>query len=94
MGGQRWGLKIKTINNFLMSKVIINVIINIIKFYQITLSSLFKRIGIKFCRFEPTCSNYAILAFNKYGLIGGFKKTVSRLIRCNPFNSNSYIDYP
>jgi len=73
-----------------MSKAIIVVI----RFYQITFSLLFRTIGIKFCRFEPTCSDYAILAFNKYGLIDGIKKTTIRLLRCNPLNSHSNIDYP
>lgn len=74
--------------------LIVGLIIAIIRFYQVTISSIFKRIGIKICRFEPTCSNYAILAFNEYGLIGGFKKTVNRLVRCNPFNNGPYVDYP
>ncbi len=72
----------------------IKVVVQIIRIYQIISFYTIKRFGIKLCRFEPTCSNYTILAVKKYGLINGFRKTVIRIIKCNPFNSSSYIDYP
>ncbi len=34
------------------------------------------------CRFEPTCSQYMLLAIKKYGFIKGFCKGVKRLSRC------------
>lgn len=45
------------------------------------------------CRFYPTCSQYAILAIEKHGVIKGGLKAVWRLLRCNPFNDGG-IDYP
>ncbi|MBX3042009.1 MAG: membrane protein insertion efficiency factor YidD [Bdellovibrionaceae bacterium] len=36
------------------------------------------------CRYEPTCSEYAIQALNKYGLIKGWKLTLQRLGQCRP----------
>lgn len=43
------------------------------------------------CCMTPSCSEYAILAFKKYGaLLGGFK-TYKRLLRCHPPGG---IDYP
>lgn len=38
------------------------------------------------CVFEPSCSDYMILAINKYGLLKGMKKGAERLIRCHPPN--------
>lgn len=35
------------------------------------------------CRFEPSCSQYMILAIQKYGLIRGVHKGIGRLKRCN-----------
>lgn len=35
------------------------------------------------CRFEPSCSQYMILAIEKYGLIRGVIKGIDRLRRCN-----------
>lgn len=44
------------------------------------------------CRFEPSCSEYMILAIEKYGLRKGLKKGVNRLKRCN-INDGGY-DFP
>jgi len=44
------------------------------------------------CRFEPSCSEYMILAIKKYGLFKGMKKGIGRLKRCNI--SNGGYDYP
>lgn len=35
------------------------------------------------CRFEPSCSQYMILAIDKYGLFRGIKKGINRLKRCS-----------
>lgn len=35
------------------------------------------------CRFEPSCSQYMIIALQKYGLVKGLKKGIDRLKRCN-----------
>jgi len=37
------------------------------------------------CRFEPTCSEYARQAVEKYGAIKGIWMGVKRLLRCQPF---------
>ena len=44
------------------------------------------------CRFEPSCSNYMILAIEKYGAEKGIVMGIQRLIRCR--YPNSGIDYP
>ena len=46
------------------------------------------------CRFYPTCSEYTVLALNKYGLIKGISLTTNRLKRCTVENTDSCIDYP
>lgn len=38
------------------------------------------------CRFEPTCSNYAIAAIEKYGVLRGTLFTMKRLSKCKPPN--------
>ena len=38
------------------------------------------------CKFIPTCSNYAIEAFTKYGFFKGLYLMVKRLLKCNPFH--------
>jgi len=60
-------------------------VIRIIQVYQV-LSSLFPSC----CRFYPCCSEYAILALQKYGLFQGLFLTTKRLLRCHPFNPGGY----
>lgn len=42
------------------------------------------------CRFEPTCSEYAIEAFRVYGFIRGALLSGYRILRCNPFLRGGY----
>lgn len=43
------------------------------------------------CAFEPSCSEYMILAVKKYGTLKGVAKGINRLLRCHPPGG---IDYP
>ena len=46
------------------------------------------------CRFYPSCSEYAILALEKYGVVKGIKLSIDRIKRCNPQNTDTCIDFP
>ncbi|GHT90511.1 putative membrane protein insertion efficiency factor [Alphaproteobacteria bacterium] len=61
----------------------------LIRFYQTAISPHLK----SQCKFYPTCSEYAILSIEKFGLFNGILKTFARLIRCNPMASGG-IDFP
>ncbi|HET55434.1 MAG TPA: membrane protein insertion efficiency factor YidD, partial [Ignavibacteria bacterium] len=63
-----------------------NVFIYLIKFYQKIISPLFP----PSCRFYPTCSEYSVQAFRKYGVLKGGAKSIWRILRCNPFNKGGY----
>ncbi len=62
------------------------VFIKIIKLYKAFLSP---SIG-NHCRFYPSCSEYAIEAIEKEGAAKGIIKTISRVLRCNPFSAGGY----
>ncbi|MDO5580414.1 MAG: membrane protein insertion efficiency factor YidD [Planctomycetia bacterium] len=53
----------------------------LVRIYQKTISPM---IG-PCCRFTPSCSQYYILAVQKYGFIRGSLKGIWRILRCNPF---------
>ena len=63
----------------------------LIRFYQKVLSPLKRR---PTCRFTPTCSAYAVEAFQKRGFFVGFGLTVWRILRCNPFGKWGYDPGP
>jgi putative membrane protein insertion efficiency factor len=46
------------------------------------------------CRYEPTCSVYAVEAFQQHGLIRGTFLTARRLLRCHPWGGSGYDPVP
>ena len=62
----------------------------IIRFYQLVISPW---LGPK-CRFTPTCSQYALEAFKKYGLFKGFWLAARRLASCHPWGGKGYNPVP
>ncbi|MFH1192627.1 MAG: membrane protein insertion efficiency factor YidD [bacterium] len=65
-------------------------VLKILKIYQKTLSfdhGIFKYMFPNgYCKFHPTCSEYAYLAIEKYGIIKGGIKAFWRVLRCNPWS--------
>jgi hypothetical protein len=67
-----------------------NILIFFIRTYQKLISPI---LGPR-CRFYPTCSNYAITALKKHGIIKGGALSIKRLLRCHPFNKGGYDPVP
>ncbi len=42
------------------------------------------------CRFTPTCSEYALQAYEKYNFFKATGLTIWRILRCNPFSRGGY----
>jgi putative membrane protein insertion efficiency factor len=62
----------------------------LIKLYQNTVSKVLPSV----CRFQPTCSQYALEAIKKYGFARGSWLATKRIIRCNPFTEGGYDPVP
>lgn len=60
--------------------------IMMVRFYQRGISPL---LG-KNCRYEPTCSEYFVLAVQKYGPLRGAWKGFWRIMRCHPFRPGGF----
>ena len=50
--------------------------------------------GLCTCIYTPTCSQYAIEALEKHGVIKGSLLTIWRILRCNPFAKGGYDPVP
>lgn len=46
------------------------------------------------CRFEPSCSHYALTAVRRHGALLGLALAVWRVLRCNPFGGQGYDPVP
>ncbi|HYB24011.1 MAG TPA: membrane protein insertion efficiency factor YidD [Solirubrobacteraceae bacterium] len=42
------------------------------------------------CKYEPTCSRYAVEAIQRYGILRGLVLAGWRLLRCNPWSLGGY----
>ena len=46
------------------------------------------------CRFQPSCSAYAIEALTRYGALKGGWLAVKRLVRCHPWGDSGWDPVP
>lgn len=46
------------------------------------------------CRYQPTCSEYAYEAVEKYGIFKGGRLAAWRILRCNPFGGSGWDPVP
>lgn len=66
------------------------ILIGIIKIYRKFISPLF----LPSCRFQPTCSQYAIESIDRFGPFQGSIMTIQRISRCHPFHPGGYDPVP
>ena len=62
------------------------VILGFIRFYRTFLSPL----TLPSCRFEPSCSAYALEAVERFGPAKGLLLAAWRILRCHPFHPGGY----
>ncbi len=62
----------------------------LVRAYQITLSPYFGQQ----CRFNPTCSQYAIDALKRFGSVKGIYLTLLRLSKCHPWHAGGHDPIP
>jgi uncharacterized protein len=65
-------------------------LVGLIRLYQRTLSRLLPGV----CRFQPSCSQYAVEALQAYGLGRGGWLALRRLSHCHPFHPGGYDTVP
>jgi putative membrane protein insertion efficiency factor len=69
--------------------VIARILIALVRLYQIVLSPFLGKV----CRFEPSCSRYAVACLEGQGALRGSLDSVRRLCKCHPFHPGG-IDPP
>nr|WP_286982163.1 membrane protein insertion efficiency factor YidD [Corynebacterium sp. UBA5992] len=67
------------------------VLVAAVRFYQKYLSAL--KMGST-CRFEPTCSAYALEAISIHGAFKGTVMAIARLCKCGPWHPGGFDFVP
>ena len=58
-----------------------------IRVYQLLVSPL---LPANTCKYEPSCSHYAVAALREFGLVRGLVLAGWRIARCNPWSHGGY----
>jgi putative membrane protein insertion efficiency factor len=62
----------------------------LVRLYQYTLGTVLPNS----CRYQPTCSHYALAALGEHGAVRGTWLVVKRILRCHPFARGGYDPVP
>jgi uncharacterized protein len=69
-----------------MNRLLSRIVLAPLVLYQRAISPLLPRR----CKYEPTCSAYALQALREYGILRGLVLGAWRLLRCNPLSHGGY----
>ena len=73
-----------------VSRCLARPLIGLVKFYRFAISPW---LGGN-CRFQPTCSEYAIQALRTHGALHGGWLAAKRIARCHPWGGSGYDPVP
>ena len=74
----------------MMSRLLSGLLRGAIRFYQLTLAYFF----VGACRYEPSCSAYALEAVTEHGALKGSLLAAHRFCRCNPWGAGGSDPVP
>ncbi|MCX6183309.1 MAG: membrane protein insertion efficiency factor YidD [Bacteroidetes bacterium] len=74
----------------MLRKLVLKILIGMVRLYQGMISPF---LGAK-CRYDPTCSNYAVDALKKHGIFRGSWLSLKRILSCHPWGGKGYDPVP
>jgi len=74
----------------MLRKILIAPFIFLIWLYQKLISPIFPST----CRYQPTCSNYAVEALKEHGVFKGSWLAAKRISSCHPWGGSGYDPVP
>ena len=74
----------------MLKKILIFPFVGLIRFYQVVVSPYTPAA----CRFHPTCSQYALEALKKHGILKGGLLSLKRILRCHPWGGKGHDPVP
>jgi hypothetical protein len=74
--------------------MITRLLLALLGFYRRWLSPAVHAVSPGGCRFQPTCSEYAVIAISNHGPLRGSALALWRLLRCHPFSKGGLDQVP
>jgi uncharacterized protein len=74
----------------LLGRLPVTVFVGMVRFYQAFISPM----SPPSCKYYPSCSQYAVIAFRRHGALRGLGLALWRLLRCNPWSLGGVDDVP
>jgi putative membrane protein insertion efficiency factor len=75
----------------MIQRVVLHFLLFLIRLYQYAISPL---MGPSKCRYVPTCSQYAIEALKRHGVLRGTWLSLKRILRCAPWGGHGHDPVP
>jgi putative membrane protein insertion efficiency factor len=75
---------------FARASLVARLLIALVKLYQLAISPYLGRV----CRFEPSCSRYALACLQAHGAARGSLLSVKRLCKCHPLHPGGWDPPP
>lgn len=72
-----------------MSGLAVRVLVGLVRGYQWVLSPVLTALGAR-CRFQPTCSQYAVDVIRLDGPLRGSVRALGRILRCHPWHPGGF----
>lgn len=73
------------------NRILIFPFVALINVYKYSISPI---LGESKCRYQPSCSTYAIQALQKHGLLKGGYLAIKRILSCHPWGGHGYDPVP
>jgi len=70
------------------------VVLQMLRFYKKFVSPVLERTFGRACRFTPTCSEYTIIALERFGTKRGLSMGIKRFSKCHPWGGSGWDPVP
>ncbi len=75
-------------------RMVARLLVAFVRLYQRAASPLLRLAFGNVCRFEPSCSHYAVACLQGHGALRGSLLSIVRLCKCHPFHPGGYDPPP